>query len=321
MGPQEPGELDCEVFTGTAIAARLGVAVETLRTWDRRYGIGPTGAGGRGAGGRRRYREVDVARLLTMRRLVAAGVPTAEAARRARSEQAPPSPAPSGDTAAAQTSTVGTAAQRGLLRAATALDAATVNALLTAAIAEAGVQRCWDELLRPALDELGHRWEASGKGVETEHLVSQIAGDVLRAVVAPSALEGREAAGQPAALMRPTLLLAAVDGEQHVLALEALAALLRQQGKAVVLLGASTPAAALDAVVRRIRPSGIFLWARVEGPAVVEAARTMRAWPAARARRPLRIVVGGQGWSATHVPAGVQRAATLAEAAAALESP
>src|ERR1700710_432633 len=76
----EPQESDRPVYTASAVAARLGVAVETLRTWDRRYGLGP---GTRGPGGRRRYGEDDLARLLVMRRLVAAGMPTSEAARRA----------------------------------------------------------------------------------------------------------------------------------------------------------------------------------------------------------------------------------------------
>src|ERR1700710_2653886 len=76
----EPQESDRPVYTASAVAARLGVAVETLRTWDRRYGLGP---GTRGPGGRRRYGEEDLARLLVMRRLVTSGMPTSEAARRA----------------------------------------------------------------------------------------------------------------------------------------------------------------------------------------------------------------------------------------------
>src|ERR1700712_1912352 len=73
-------DAEAPVYTASAVAARLGVAVETLRTWDRRYGLGP---GTRGPGGRRRYGEEDLARLLVMRRLVTSGMPTSEAARRA----------------------------------------------------------------------------------------------------------------------------------------------------------------------------------------------------------------------------------------------
>jgi len=61
-----------------AVARRLGVAPATLRTWDRRYGLGPTL---HNAGAHRRYSRSDIARLEAMRRLVLDGVPPADAAR------------------------------------------------------------------------------------------------------------------------------------------------------------------------------------------------------------------------------------------------
>ncbi|PZR54911.1 MerR family transcriptional regulator [Xylanimonas oleitrophica] len=63
-----------------AVARRLGVAPATLRTWDRRYGLGPSG---RTAGSHRRYTPEDVARLLVMRRLTLEGVAPVDAARAA----------------------------------------------------------------------------------------------------------------------------------------------------------------------------------------------------------------------------------------------
>jgi DNA-binding transcriptional MerR regulator len=82
-----------------AVARRLGVAPATLRTWDRRYGLGPTL---HSAGSHRRYSRSDIARLETMRRLVLDGVPPADAARLAIDHAAPPGaddgppPGPSG---------------------------------------------------------------------------------------------------------------------------------------------------------------------------------------------------------------------------------
>lgn len=63
-----------------AVARRLGVAPATLRTWDRRYGLGPSE---HSAGAHRRYSDDDVARLMVMRRLALDGVAPADAARSA----------------------------------------------------------------------------------------------------------------------------------------------------------------------------------------------------------------------------------------------
>lgn len=67
-------------LTVAAVAARLGVAASTLRTWDRRYGLGPTQ---RQAGSHRRYSPDDLARLETMRALSLRGVALGDAARMA----------------------------------------------------------------------------------------------------------------------------------------------------------------------------------------------------------------------------------------------
>src|SRR5665811_9607 len=63
-------------LTVAAVARRLGVAPATLRTWYRRYGLGPSG---HLAGSHRRYSSYDVARLLVMRRLTLEGVAPSEA--------------------------------------------------------------------------------------------------------------------------------------------------------------------------------------------------------------------------------------------------
>ncbi|MBN9326765.1 MAG: MerR family transcriptional regulator, partial [Cellulomonas sp.] len=57
-------------LTVAAVARRLGVAPATLRTWDRRYGLGPSE---HPAGSHRRYGAEDLARLLVMRRLTIDG--------------------------------------------------------------------------------------------------------------------------------------------------------------------------------------------------------------------------------------------------------
>src|SRR3954466_12102944 len=66
------------MLTVAAVARRLGVAPSTLRTWDRRYDLGPSA---HTAGSPRRYSAQDLERLVVMRRLTLEGVPPADAAR------------------------------------------------------------------------------------------------------------------------------------------------------------------------------------------------------------------------------------------------
>src|SRR4051794_10359595 len=62
----------------TAAAGRLGLSASTLRSWERRYGLGPTL---RTPGGHRRYSGADLAALQQLQQLIAAGMATATAAR------------------------------------------------------------------------------------------------------------------------------------------------------------------------------------------------------------------------------------------------
>src|SRR4051794_31248825 len=83
-GGEVAGEPPLPTLTVAAVARRLGVAPPTLRTWDRRYGLGPSA---HTAGAHRRYSPSDVARLMVMRRLTLQGVPPADAARYALATQ------------------------------------------------------------------------------------------------------------------------------------------------------------------------------------------------------------------------------------------
>jgi transposase-like protein len=58
-----------EKLTVAAVARRIGVAPATLRTWDRRYDLGPSE---HREGEHRRYCPADLAKLTIMRRLIVA---------------------------------------------------------------------------------------------------------------------------------------------------------------------------------------------------------------------------------------------------------
>jgi MerR family transcriptional regulator, light-induced transcriptional regulator len=287
-------------LTVAAVARRLGVAPATLRTWDRRYGIGPTE---HAAGSRRRYTPDDVARLDEMRRLTRSGVTPAEAAREALSGRT--SRGGRGGRTGGARRGGGRALRlpdadervRGLANAAMALDAAGASATVRSALAEHGVVPTWDELLVPVLTAIGDRWEATRQGVDVEHLLSEC---VIGALAGATSRLGRPT-GRP-------VLLASAPEEMHALPLHALAAALAERGAASRLLGARVPPDALAAAYQRIGPPALFVWSQSPAtgrPGLLADLPEVRPRPA--------LVVGGSGWPEV-LPAGVARAATLADA-------
>lgn len=286
-------------LTVAAVARRMGVAPATLRTWDRRYGVGP---GEHEAGTHRRYSPDDLARLEHMRRLVIEGVPPADAARAARA-LAPTADSRSGDTADGEDIVAGgragggsiiaqpraTPAARGLARAAQALDTAACEAIISESINRRGVIWTWDQLLVPVLSAIGERWQDTGRGIEVEHALS---GAVQTSLLAATRM-----------LINPvnsrTVLLACAPGEVHTLPLLALAAALAERRIACRVLGIGLPADALVDAVERIGPAAVFVWAQMPGTADRD---MLAALPSIRPRR--TVLVGGPGWVGQD-PAGV----------------
>ncbi len=324
LGPDAP-------LTVAAVARRLGVAPATLRTWDRRYGLGPSE---HAAGAHRRYGPLDVARLQDMRRLTLEGVPPAVAAQLALQMVVgvdpgwDPANAPLpdrdghlADAGAAPWRAAGgrvlplpgaEAAVGGLGRAAMSLDSTAITTAVQAELAQRGVVQAWEEVLRPVLAAAGNRWEATGEGVEIEHLLSDCVTAALRAAASRD-VRGRRRPTGPQGTGRPVLLACAPD-DLHSLPLHALAAALAERGIASRMLGAALPADALEAAVRRTGPALLFLWSQL----------TATADPAVLLRLPITrpptaLVAGGPGWSGVDLPDRVTLAKDLKHAVALVE--
>ena len=281
-----------------AVARVLGVAPATLRTWDRRYGVGPSG---HREGQHRRYTEADLRRLETMRRLLLQGVSTAQAARAATTahrEDGPPPEVPAPMTGRALRRPEGPRPAHGTVRqlreAALRMDADRVVAVLSRAVDEHGVTAVWETLLRPALTGIGDRWADDVGCIAAEHLLSECTTRVLH-----QAMRGL------ARRARPVLLVCA-PGEAHVLPLHALAAALAERSVPSRLLGAATPAGATMAAARRLQPSAVVVWAQSPQTADPD---VFAALPLARGGRLL--VAAGPGWAPTRLPAAVARVDSL----------
>ncbi|MGW6717649.1 MerR family transcriptional regulator [Streptomyces sp. NPDC054995] len=298
-------------LTTGAVARLLGVAPTTLRSWDRRYGIGPAA---REDGRHRRWSGADIAALRNMCALTSAGLPPAEAARtvlagtsRARTSDAPAGPRSGQVSRAPGPLPVGRARQecRGLARAAVRLDAPAMDELLTAVLDRYGLPVAWDEVMMPALHAVGHKWETAGERyIEVEHLLSWHVSGALRGV-----------ADRPPAPGAGLALLACAPGETHTLALEALAATLAQQALPVRMFGAAVPAGALEDAVRRTGPAAVVLWAQSRGTASRSLVDRLDAieWGVRGARRRSVVCVAGPGWAGRQLP-GARHLTGLAHA-------
>ena len=289
-----------ETLPVAAVARRLGVAPATLRTWDRRYGIGPRA---HTTGRHRRYTHDDIARLEMMQQALLRGATPAEAAGYALRASAPPPPeivAPrDGNAALFREFSTRSASVLGLSRAAMAMDALATHQLIADSIDMLGVVSVWDDVLRPVLAALASRWAQSGECVEVEHLVHECA---LAAMIGATPVV--TAPRNP----RPVLLCCAPD-EQHSLPLYVLRAALARAGIGTQMLGAALPASALAAAVRRTGPAAVAVWAQLPKHA---SATVFTEVP--RTRQRVRLFACGPGWFTTDLPDRVDRLDDLADA-------
>ncbi|MEU4311981.1 MerR family transcriptional regulator [Nocardia sp. NPDC024068] len=262
-------------FTVRAVAERLGIPTATLRSWNRRYEIGPTG---HRPGSHRLYTEDDIDRLRQMLRLIQGGATPAGAAAAVRAPVARP-----GD-------------RESLLAAAFRLDYRAATTQLVAHIQAFGVVDTWELLCRPVFADIVSR-QTSGEGcIDVEHLLSWCITSALHLTNPPAAPGPRP------------IVLACTSGETHALPLEVLRAALAEQRVGAQMLGADVPTGALtDTLTRLPHAADLVLWSQHESTALTSSVR-------AGTRAGARVFVGGPGWDAVILPTGTPRLTGLTEA-------
>jgi MerR family transcriptional regulator, light-induced transcriptional regulator len=245
-----------------ALSRRTGVAPDTLRKWEQRYGIlRPKRTGG----GQRRYSELDVARVEWLRARLAEGYRIGEAA------------ALLGGTSG-EISTDPTELREAMLAAIREADQARLGNLLDQAFALHPVERALDEIVHPVLVAVGEGWERGELSVADEHLAT----GTMRAHLERLLADARGG-------VRGVAVLACAPGELHELGLLMLGVLLRADGWQVAYLGADTPTA--DAVELVERLSAQVLAVSMAMPERVEGLRGLEV------PRGVRLVVGGSAAS------------------------
>jgi methanogenic corrinoid protein MtbC1 len=241
------------------LSRRVGVPVESLRAWERRYGLLEPS---RTQGGFRLYGEDDVARVLAMRANLERGLFAAEAARLALAEDvgvertAVPAPVVDADALAAALDRFDeTEAQRALDGLFSTL---TVDVVLR-------------DVLLPYLHELGERWERGEVSVAKEHFASNL----IRGRLMSLARSWDRGSG-------PHALLACVEGERHDLPLVCFGLALRGHGWRIRYLGADTPVASLGEAVETLVPDAVVVSGTVTGAFDATATRLRKVGDKAR---------------------------------------
>jgi methanogenic corrinoid protein MtbC1 len=105
----------------------------------------------------------------------------------------------------------------------------------------------YDGVVRPAMHRVGVLWAAGEISVAHEHLATTIATRVL--------VLAHELAGMPARREGQRVMLAGVEGEHHVMALDMAAKLLESAGYEVLELGPDVPTSAVAAIVKEHQPA------------------------------------------------------------------
>jgi methylmalonyl-CoA mutase cobalamin-binding domain/chain len=223
-----------------ALAKATGVPVETLRTWEQRYGFP---AAERKPSGHRVYALATVPRLrriadaLTRGHRASAVVAATdtELDRLLTATAAPAAPWPAPPVPS-------TGSIDDLLATVAAFDADRLTAALWSDWGRLGAVEFVQRIVAPLIDRVGREWAEGRMEIRHEHFLSERLADVMRSLRMP--FEYR-ASG-------PRVVCATLTGESHALGLQMVALLLASAGLRVVYLGTEIPPAELARVAREL---------------------------------------------------------------------
>lgn len=268
-----------------ALSRATGIPVQTLRTWERRYGA-PTPE--RKPSGHRLYPVTEIERLRAVSALLANGHRAADVLPRSASERAGLLEAAGADTPTAvpalRVGPAGEAPDFGpVLQAVRRFDRAQIVAWLHAQWSRLGPLLFLQDLAGPFLQRIGEQWSDGALEIRHEHFATACLTDVLREVREPF---DRQAKG-------PRVIAALLSGDRHEGGLLMVSVLLAVRGFRVVYLGVDTPAAE---VIGAAKEANVHAVAVSVSPSV-PAAGARRGIVALRRALPRRVALwlGGSG--------------------------
>jgi MerR family transcriptional regulator, light-induced transcriptional regulator len=252
------------------LSRRTGVGVDTLRAWERRYGVFEPA---RSEGGFRLYSAADEERARAMRGFIDRGLSAAQAATAVREGQTAQTPGRDG-------AGIPEAAARQLLEAIDGLDEEKANRVIDEVFATFSFDTVAQEVLLPTLREIGEGWSRGELGVGQEHFATNL----LRGRLLGFGRDWMTGIG-------PIAVLACPEGERHDLGLLVFGLALHERGWRIAYLGVETPLESLADTADALDAQLVVLAAL--SPEPLEAARDVLRALGTR----LTVAIGGGGAS------------------------
>jgi methanogenic corrinoid protein MtbC1 len=246
-------------FNLKVVLKETGIAADTLRAWERRYGL-PMPQ--RSAGGHRLYSQRDIETIKWLMKRQTDGLSISRAVDLWNEQIASGTDPLAGLGASTFVSTMPVQYQApdttldslraNWIRACLEFSESAAEQILNQAFSMFPVEAVCLEVLRRGMSEIGESWYENRASVQQEHFASALAMRRLDALLSAS----------PAPTRNQTVLVGCPPGEWHTLTPLLLALLLRRRGLNVIYLGANVPADQFSATVKNIRANLVVLVAQ-----------------------------------------------------------
>jgi methanogenic corrinoid protein MtbC1 len=238
---------DAAVYNIKAVSRLTGVAPDTLRRWESRYHIlSPQ----RSAGGYRMYSQGDVDTIRWLKARVDEGLAISRACELLRTREGAGGPyAGDGGPVAPAGPAIRSlgALTNEVLDHLGRLEEAPTAQLMSEALGLYTVEQVVQDLMQPALVEIGERWMRGDWTVAQEHFASAFFRGRLANLLHAS----------PFNINGPLVIVACAPEELHEIGAQIMALYLRRAGFRVVYLGQNVPLESLVSMARALRPAAV----------------------------------------------------------------
>ena len=234
-----------------AVIKETGIAADTLRAWERRYGLPMPD---RTPGGHRLYSQRDIEIIKWLMAKQGEGLSISRAVdmwNELTASGQDPLPAPVPQMTPLPGANLDSVRQS-WLEACLDFNESGAEQVLNQAFAVYPLETVCIEVLQRGLNEIGEMWYHAKGTVQQEHFASALAERRLDALIAAA----------PPPTRSQTILIGCTPGEEHVFVPLLLTLLLRRRGLKVVYLGANVPIQRFNETLQSVRPHLVILSAQ-----------------------------------------------------------